>query len=458
MGSRHLEKIFYFIIMVMMILSLTACSENREIIHYADAESFEAALNKGEKLEGKIVRFVAGELKPDSAFGYNIWAGEHLNFVSSRDPGIKEGDTVAVKATAIEYVSGSWIIRYEKVDHAVLDDSTISLDHAAVSASPDGSGDGAGADSTNASDREETTDSEEGSGDGASADLTNTSGSAETTDSEEGSEDGSTADLTNASAPEETSASTDTSEAAETAGLTDESDPAEIHVSTDGSGHAAMDGSAASSEKADSGSTSGSAEQPLELVDSGWCISSQSGDIVYIDFCEMIYNPNKDVIASFPTAIATVRHSDGHILATKEQMGSIVMPGDTITLCSFLSIPASGVTDDMQIIFDVDWVEWEHSTSTHSAVKTTDFAITNVSESSSKDQSFVTGEITNHYSEDINKVYLSMILRKDGEIVYIDDTYLDRLRSGKTKAFQFWRYDEWPEHDTIDISALVWSG
>ncbi len=410
MGSRHLEKIFYFIIMVMMILSLTACSENREIIHYADAESFEAALNKGEKLEGKIVRFVAGELKPDSAFGYNIWAGEHLNFVSSRDPGIKEGDTVAVKATAIEYVSGSWIIRYEKVDHAVLDDSTI------------------------------------------------TSGSAETTDSEEGSEDGSTADLTNASAPEETSASTDTSEAAETAGLTDESDLAEIHVSTDGSGHAAMDGSAASSEKADSGSTSGSAEQPLELVDSGWCISSQSGDIVYIDFCEMIYNPNKDVIASFPTAIATVRHSDGHILATKEQMGSIVMPGDTITLCSFLSIPASGVTDDMQIIFDVDWVEWEHSTSTHSAVKTTDFAITNVSESSSKDQSFVTGEITNHYSEDINKVYLSMILRKDGEIVYIDDTYLDRLRSGKTKAFQFWRYDEWPEHDTIDISALVWSG
>ena len=72
------------------------------IIDYGDAESFEAALNEGENLEGKVVRFVAGELHPQSKLGYNVWAGEHLNFVSSRNPDIQEGDTVTVRITSIE--------------------------------------------------------------------------------------------------------------------------------------------------------------------------------------------------------------------------------------------------------------------------------------------------------------------------------------------------------------------
>ncbi len=46
---KNLKKVLCFLIMIMMISSLTACGkskENREIINYADAESFEAALNR----------------------------------------------------------------------------------------------------------------------------------------------------------------------------------------------------------------------------------------------------------------------------------------------------------------------------------------------------------------------------------------------------------------------------
>ena len=101
-------------------------SAEEVIIDYGDAESFEAALNEGKNLEGKVVRFIAGEFHPQSKLGYNVWAGEHLNFVSSRNPDIKEGDTVTVKTTTIENMAGSWVINYEKVENAVITDDTVT--------------------------------------------------------------------------------------------------------------------------------------------------------------------------------------------------------------------------------------------------------------------------------------------------------------------------------------------
>lgn len=82
---------------------------------YENAEDFEAALNAGEELEGKIVTFTVREFHPDSAFGYNLWAGEHLNFCSSKNPGVKAGDTITVKIVDVRSVIGSWILGYEMI-------------------------------------------------------------------------------------------------------------------------------------------------------------------------------------------------------------------------------------------------------------------------------------------------------------------------------------------------------
>lgn len=366
---KNLKNKCSFLMIIIIVLLLTACGGKKETIHYADAESFEAALNDGENLEGRIVRFAAIAMTPDSAFGYNIWAGEHLNFVSADDPGVKEGDTVVVKATAIEQVSGSWIIQYEKADQAVMGGSTI-------------------------------VDSSEASG-----------------------------DVTNNRAGKRNS--------------------------PDISGYGAVEDSTVSS-KTDVANDSDSAAKSLELADSGWCLGSQSGDIVYIDFCGMIHNPNEGLVAEFPRITVTARHGDGSILATDTHVGSIVMPGDTVTLCHTFSMPISGLTDDLQIEFDVDWSDWASATSIDEAAKTTDFTITNVTERNGKNQSFVTGEITSHYAEKIDQINLSMIFRKDGEIVYIENIFLDSLKPGKTKAFEFSQFGEWPEHDAIELSAMVW--
>ncbi len=352
-------------LMTVFAMLLTGCgSAGKVAIDYADAESFEAALNAGENLEGKVVQFTAQELHPDSAFGYNVWAGEHLNFVSSRNPDIKAGDTVVVKTDTIQSSLGSWLITYEKVSNAEITDQTISA--------------------------------------GKNAD----------------------------------SGSDDSSESAE--------------ASADSSG------ANQSSFSVDSGSSA--KELPLELKEYGWFVNETSDydDTAYVEFCTMIYNPNEKAVAEFPKALVTVKNGDGSILATEEQVGNIIMPGDTITLCGMFSMPVSDLTDDAQILFDVECSDFGSGNSMNQNVYTTDFEFMNVSERSTSDENFITGEVKNNSDVDVDMANVSIVLRKEGEIVYMENTFLDGLKAGKTKAFEFSRYHEWPEHDTIDCSAMVW--
>lgn len=114
-----MRKIGYYLVIIAfsICLVITGCDKKtKQVIDYSNAETFEAALNAGENLEGKIVRFVAKDFKPDSAFGYNVIAGEHLNFVSANHPNIKIGDEVTVKCLSIQSFMKSWIIQYERVD------------------------------------------------------------------------------------------------------------------------------------------------------------------------------------------------------------------------------------------------------------------------------------------------------------------------------------------------------
>lgn len=80
-------------------------------LDYTDAESFEDALNNDEDVEGTVVKFELKDYKPDSAFGVNFLAGEHLNFMSETEYDVKQGDTVICQITEEPYkVLGAWII------------------------------------------------------------------------------------------------------------------------------------------------------------------------------------------------------------------------------------------------------------------------------------------------------------------------------------------------------------
>ena len=123
------KKLLAIFLVLVLAMSMVACEGSSAVgIDYGDAESFEAALEAGENLEGKVVSFEALELHPDSAFGYNVYAGKHLNFVSSGSPGVNAGDIVTVKVDSVDNLMGSWIIQYEKVNNAKVTDATIFYD------------------------------------------------------------------------------------------------------------------------------------------------------------------------------------------------------------------------------------------------------------------------------------------------------------------------------------------
>lgn len=77
-------------------------------------KQFEAALNKGDNLEGKTVSVHVEKVVPNSAFGYNIEAGKHLNFVSTDNPDVKKGENIILKVKKVKSMLGSFIITYDK--------------------------------------------------------------------------------------------------------------------------------------------------------------------------------------------------------------------------------------------------------------------------------------------------------------------------------------------------------
>ena len=119
--------IVVFLVSAMLSLLLCSCGggPGGTEVDYGDAAAFEEALNRGENLENKTLMFTVTELHPDSALGFNVCGGEHLNFISSRNPDLKVGDTAGVKATEITSLLGSWIIKYEKIDNPIIGDNTI---------------------------------------------------------------------------------------------------------------------------------------------------------------------------------------------------------------------------------------------------------------------------------------------------------------------------------------------
>lgn len=122
-GAIHMKKILSLIISLMLIMSLVSCGTNEVAVDYANVSDFETALNNGENVTNKTVTISVEKLVPNSAFGYNIQTGEHLNFCSSDNPNVEIGDVVTVKVTEVSSMLGSYIISYEMIDKASSNDT-----------------------------------------------------------------------------------------------------------------------------------------------------------------------------------------------------------------------------------------------------------------------------------------------------------------------------------------------
>lgn len=89
--------------------------EQETKVDFNNAADFESALKEGQDTTGKTVTFMADNIVPDGALGYTVWAGEHLNFVSTEVLGWKTGESHTVKVTKVASAMGSFMISFETI-------------------------------------------------------------------------------------------------------------------------------------------------------------------------------------------------------------------------------------------------------------------------------------------------------------------------------------------------------
>ncbi|MGX7262422.1 hypothetical protein [Enterococcus crotali] len=109
-----MKRLSTILVALFVVIALVGCGTKEVKPDYTEAKA-EEALNNGEDLEGKTVKIKVLEYVPDGPLGYTIQAGEHLNFISSDNPKIKNGDELVVKIKKVENLMGSFIITYDKV-------------------------------------------------------------------------------------------------------------------------------------------------------------------------------------------------------------------------------------------------------------------------------------------------------------------------------------------------------
>ena len=100
-----MKKGISFLFFLLFFFFLTGCTYDSidkpsdTSVSYTDARSFEAALNEGQGVKGKIVQFCIEEYAPNSILGINCHAGDHLNFIFEDELNVEAGNTITVRIT-----------------------------------------------------------------------------------------------------------------------------------------------------------------------------------------------------------------------------------------------------------------------------------------------------------------------------------------------------------------------
>lgn len=181
----------------------------------------------------------------------------------------------------------------------------------------------------------------------------------------------------------------------------------------------------------------------LEVVESGY---SQSSDKEYAYYGVGIKNSNEDVSVEYPTYNVTLYDKDGKVISTEEQTLDHISANDTVYFGFVLDSKGKAI-NKMEVKINTDeenYVESEY-------LKTDVFKISNTDKNSES----ITGEIENTSDKDCDQVAITLILKKDGKIVYGDTTYVDNLKSKNKQAFEFDGYDL-PKYDKYEIHAQSW--
>ena len=193
---------------------------------------------------------------------------------------------------------------------------------------------------------------------------------------------------------------------------------------------------------------------PLEIVESGYTIQPKSDQTIetYAYYGFQLHNPNTATGAYLPKVRITGRDAEGKVLGTDEQALMYVGPNETAAFGSVLSygdsVPAS-IEFEIVSAETVDGSQMQYASPS-------ELDITGTSEQKDTFSTKVVGEITNNSDTAQSMTAVTVLLRKEGKIVYGMTTYVNDLAPGTTVPFEAACFGTVPDHDSYEVHAQGW--
>ena len=128
-----------------------------------------------------------------------------------------------------------------------------------------------------------------------------------------------------------------------------------------------------------------------------------------------------------------------------------IQPGETQSFSSIMD--CNGIKPN-EVDFDIDTGDAQPPAA--DAIKSSDIEISGTNERvDSLDDTVVTGKLKNNSASDTDSIAVTVLFKKEGEIVCGSTTFVDNVGAGKEKPFEITEF-EVPDHDSYEVSALDW--
>lgn len=163
----------------------------------------------------------------------------------------------------------------------------------------------------------------------------------------------------------------------------------------------------------------------VEIADSGWYLKNNEWLYYYV----VLHNPNEKIAVEFPSFRITARDANGVLLGTEDQTLSIIYPGQDFVFGS-----QAFSVDEMPDKVEFEMLDAEDYNLKNVSVLD-EFKPLEVVNAGVKSEKLL-GEVKNPNDYDIDTVAVVAICKNAaGEIIGIENTYVDNVKAGSTTPF-----------------------
>lgn len=177
---------------------------------------------------------------------------------------------------------------------------------------------------------------------------------------------------------------------------------------------------------------------PVEVKEFGYSMEDE-----YLYYSVILHNPNEDTAIEFPSFRITARDGSGAVLATDEEVLSIIYPQQ-----DFVHAFQAFDVDELPATVDIEVLDArEYNIRKVSTLDNPEYAPLSIINASFRTDSIV-GEIQNDNDYDIESGVVTVVFRDDdGKLIGGNSTYVSSIKANSATPFDMLIYNDFATDD-----------